>query len=167
MHSSHATPLLHHDQINCLRRVLCPWPVSNNVTWHCDKKESIKSTWVQSVIMMPHLLAAGSWIYHVTIVLIVEWYRHSGAVSVDLRQLSEGNHINDCYTEYMELEMFGVCYERSVRHLGFSGDKIYKMYLHNCQTSYWIQMQQNHVKISFTYIPLNLARSQSIKNNQN
>ena len=48
-----------------------------------------------------------------------------GGKNVDLRQLSDRNHINDLCTEYTELEMYGGCFERSARHLGFSRDSRY------------------------------------------
>ena len=44
---------------------------------------------------------------------------------MDLCQLSDRNHINYRCIEYTEPEMFGRCYKRSARHLGFSGDSGY------------------------------------------
>ena len=41
----------------------------------------------------------------------------------ELRQLSDSNHISNWCTEYSEPLMFGRCYERSISHLGFNGDR--------------------------------------------
>ena len=105
-----------------LTNSLTHWPQC-----HCDTKASIKNMWGQSVIMTLQLLAADwyRWRHNRSIALytlkswaVAEW-------NVDLCYLSDRNHISDRCTKYMELIMFDRYYERSTRHLSFSGDSGY------------------------------------------